>query len=156
MQRTRLFKSLAIIAAAGLSFAACGDDEESSSTTAGSSGDATLCDASKGPAEKTEVKLQLQWFTQAQFAGYYAAVAQGCYAELVSTSRFCRVQSRLCRKMCCVRRRRALAWVPKALASREAGANIVNMRRSSSAAERCRSVQDAGIVARRLCWPADQ
>ena len=80
MQRTRLFKSMAIVAAAGLAFAACGDDEKDSSSTNGSSS-TKLCDASKGPAEKTKVKLQLQWFTQAQFAGYYAAVDQGCYAE---------------------------------------------------------------------------
>ena len=79
MQRTRLFKSLAMVAAASLSFAACGDDEKESDSTGG--GDATLCDASKGPAEKTKVTLQLQWFTQAQFAGYFAAVDQGFYAE---------------------------------------------------------------------------
>ena len=80
MQRTGLMKSLAIVAAAGLTFVACGDDAKDSSSTNGSSS-TKLCDASKGPAEKTKVKLQLQWFTQAQFAGYYAAVDQGCYAE---------------------------------------------------------------------------
>ena len=31
--------------------------------------------------ELTQVKLQLQWFTQAQFAGYFAAVDQGFYKE---------------------------------------------------------------------------
>lgn len=31
--------------------------------------------------ELTEVTLQLQWYTQAQFAGYYAALDQGFYLE---------------------------------------------------------------------------
>ena len=35
----------------------------------------------------TKVKLQLQWVTQAQFAGYYAAVDQGFYKARASTSR---------------------------------------------------------------------
>ena len=56
MQRTRLFKSLAIMLAAGLAVAACGDDKKDS----GDNGSAKLCDASKGPAEKTKVKLQLK------------------------------------------------------------------------------------------------
>ena len=47
MQRTRLFKSLAIVAAAGLAFAACGDDDKDSATTDGA-GAAKLCDATKG------------------------------------------------------------------------------------------------------------
>jgi len=32
--------------------------------------------------ELTPVKLQLQWFTQAQFAGYFAAVDQGFYEDV--------------------------------------------------------------------------
>ena len=32
-------------------------------------------------AHRTPVKLQLQWVAQAQFAGYYAAVDQGYYAD---------------------------------------------------------------------------
>ena len=77
-----------------------------------------------------KVKLQLQWFAQAQFAGYYAAVDQGFYKDAVPRRRDPR------------RRRRhrpadspwptahadfAIAWVPKALASREAGANIIDI-----------------------------
>ena len=30
----------------------------------------------------TDVKVQMQWVTQAQFAGYYAALAQGYYEDL--------------------------------------------------------------------------
>jgi len=129
MQRTRLFKSLAIVAAAGLAFAACGDDEKDSSTT-DSPGGATLCDASKGPAEKTKVKLQLQWFTQAQFAGYYAAVDQGCYAEAgldVEILQLPSVEISPIDVLASGGADFALSWVPKALASREAGANVVNI-----------------------------
>lgn len=149
MQRTRLFKSLAIIAAAGLSFAACGDDEESSSTTAGSSGSATLCDASKGPAEKTEVKLQLQWFTQAQFAGYYAAVAQGCYAEAGLDVEILQGAVEIVPQdvLASGGADFALAWVPKALASREAGANIVNIAQIFQRSGTLQvSFKDAGIT----------
>src|SRR5215469_17885067 len=35
--------------------------------------------ASTKSAKLTKVTLQLKWVTQAQFAGYYAAVAQGYY-----------------------------------------------------------------------------
>jgi len=129
MQRTRLFKSLAIVAVAGLAFAACGDDEKDSTTTEGTGGP-TLCDASKGPAEKTKVKLQLQWFTQAQFAGYYAAVDQGCYAEAgldVEILQLPSVEISPIDVLASGGADFALSWVPKALASREAGANVVDI-----------------------------
>ena len=35
----------------------------------------------RAPAQLTPVKLQLQWVAQAQFAGYYAALAQGYYKD---------------------------------------------------------------------------
>ena len=126
MQRTRLFKSLAIVAAAGLAFAACGDDEKDSS---GGDDTAKLCDASKGPAEKTKVTLQLQWFTQAQFAGYYAAIDQGCYAEAGLDVEILQGAVEIVPQdvLASGGADFALAWVPKALASREAGANIVNI-----------------------------
>jgi len=76
-----------------------------------------------------EVSLQLQWFIQAQFAGYYAALDQGYYddfcldvtiveggVEIVPQTQLANGDVDF-----------ALAWVPKALASREAGANIVNI-----------------------------
>ncbi len=129
MQRTRLIRSLAIVAAAGLAFAACGDDAKDSGTTDGPTGP-TLCDASKGPAEKTKVKLQLQWFTQAQFAGYYAAVDQGCYAEAgldVEILQLPAVEISPIDVLASGGADFALSWVPKALASREAGANVVDI-----------------------------
>ena len=38
-------------------------------------------DGSAAADELTPVKLQLQWFAQAQFAGYYAALDQGFFEE---------------------------------------------------------------------------
>ena len=76
-----------------------------------------------------EVSLQLQWFVQAQFAGYYAADALGYYdaacldVTIVEGGVDIVPQTQLANGDVDF----ALAWVPKALASREAGANIVNI-----------------------------
>ncbi len=76
-----------------------------------------------------EVSLQLQWFVQAQFAGYYAAIDQGYYdaacldVTIVEGGVDIVPQTQLANGDVDF----ALAWVPKALASREAGANIVNV-----------------------------
>lgn len=100
-----------------------------------------------------EVSLQLQWFTQAQFAGYYAAVDQGFYedqcldveikegaVEIVPQSELANGNTDF-----------AIAWVPKALQTREAGADIVNI---AQVFERSGTLQvsfaDAGITS-----PAD-
>lgn len=75
------------------------------------------------------VSLQLQWFTQGQFAGYFAAVDQGFYSEqgldvtikeggvdIVPQTVLAQGQADY-----------AIAWVPKALASREQGAAITDV-----------------------------
>ncbi|HAP77337.1 MAG TPA: ABC transporter substrate-binding protein [Acidimicrobiaceae bacterium] len=129
-QRSRVRKSFAVLAIAGLAISACGDDEESGGGSETTTGGATaICDASKGPAEKTEVKLQLQWLTQAQFAGYYAAIDQGCYAEqgLDVTILEGAVEINPVDVLASGQSDFAISWVPKALAGREAGANIVNI-----------------------------
>src|SRR5687768_16246792 len=83
-----------------------------------------------GDCETTDqVSLQLQWFIQAQFAGYFAAQDQGFYADqcldvtIVEGGVDIVPQQQLADGAVDF----ALAWVPKALASREAGANIVNI-----------------------------
>jgi NitT/TauT family transport system substrate-binding protein len=126
MKPMRITKAFALLAVAGLGIAACGSDTKS--TSGGTTG-AALCDASKAPATKTKVKLQLQWFTQAQFAGYFAALDQGCYAsegldvEIVEGGVEIVPQKQLADGQVDF----ALSWVPKALASREAGADIVDI-----------------------------
>jgi NitT/TauT family transport system substrate-binding protein len=75
------------------------------------------------------VKLQLQWFYQAQFAGYIAAVDQGFYkeqgldVELLEGGVDIVPQTVLAQGKADY----AVAWVPKALASREQGANITDV-----------------------------
>jgi len=81
------------------------------------------------PGGVTKVKLQLQWFTQAQFAGYFAAVDQGYFrdqgldvqileggVDIVPQTVLAQGQADY-----------AIAWVPKALASREQGAEITDV-----------------------------
>jgi NitT/TauT family transport system substrate-binding protein len=60
-----------LVAALVLGLAACGGDDEEAGP------------AEEAPAqqETAKVTLQLKWVTQAQFAGYYAALEQGYYDE---------------------------------------------------------------------------
>jgi NitT/TauT family transport system substrate-binding protein len=112
----------AVGVAAALVLAGCssGDDGEGTDEPAAS-------DSAGG--ELTPVKLQLQWFTQAQFAGYYAAVDQGYYedegldVEIVEGGTDIVPQSVLADGSVDY----AIAWVPKALASREQGAGITDV-----------------------------
>ena len=79
--------------------------------------------------ELREVSLQLQWFTQSQFAGYYAAQALGIYeeygldveilegsVEIVPASVLDSGAADF-----------AVSWVPRGLVPREEGANITNI-----------------------------
>jgi NitT/TauT family transport system substrate-binding protein len=149
----------AIVSLAGLLVAACGSDESSTDTTATAGGDTTAaaggdttvaaggdttvagdsgsssgsglavdvatCTAPTG----AKVKLQLQWVTQAQFAGYFAAVDQGFYekagldVEIVEGGVDIPPQKTLASGAVDF----AISWVPKALAEREAGAKVTNI-----------------------------
>jgi len=121
MRRNKGWKLAAGVVALSLAAVACGGDDSSS--------DAPASNAPAACATTTPVKLQLQWFTQAQFAGYFAAVDQGFYADQ------CLDVSILEGGVDIVPQQQladgavdfALSWVPKALASREAGANIVDI-----------------------------
>ena len=125
MRKLKGWKAAAgVVAALSLAVAACGgDDGDSSGGESGGGESAGECES------LTPVKLQLQWFAQAQFAGYYAAVDQGFYADqcldvsIVEGGVDIVPQQQLADGAVDF----ALAWVPKALASREAGANIVNI-----------------------------
>lgn len=76
-----------------------------------------------------EVSLQLQWFIQGQFSGYLAAVDQGFYeamcldVEIVEGAVDIVPQQQLADGAADF----AIAWVPKALQTREQGADIVNI-----------------------------
>jgi NitT/TauT family transport system substrate-binding protein len=74
MTKARWFRLASLVAAALLALAACGGDDDDGDA-AGDTGGAAE------PAELTPVTLQLKWVTQAQFAGYYAALEQGYYED---------------------------------------------------------------------------
>jgi len=120
MRRTTLRKSiraLSIGAALTLLATACGGGDSSTSDSAAAGG---------GPVK---VKLQLQWVTQAQFAGYLAAADQGYYkaegldVEILEGGVDIVPQTVLAQGQADY----AIAWVPKALASREQGAGITDV-----------------------------
>ena len=117
MSRTR-WAALALSAGL-LALAACGGGTQPSSTASGSA----------SAAEPAEVKLQLQWVAQAQFAGYYAAVDQGYYrdagldVEIVEGGPDIVPQDVLSAGDADY----AISWVPKVLGSIEKGAKITNV-----------------------------
>jgi NitT/TauT family transport system substrate-binding protein len=135
---TNRSKIVGLALAGTLILAACGDDSGGSSadttqaavaptiietTAAGAPTSAPEC------KELTPVKLQLQWFTQAQFAGYFAAKDQGLYeaqcldVQILEGGVDIVPQTQLATGAADF----AIAWVPKALASREQGAEITDI-----------------------------
>jgi len=72
-----LFVFAALLVAMAFAVAACGGDDEEAA------GDTAAADTSGGGCDSPDkVTLQLKWVTQAQFAGYYAAVEKGYYKRL--------------------------------------------------------------------------
>ena len=109
---------LASLIAAVLTLSACGTADTPATTTPGASGGAL-----------TPVKLQLQWFYQAQFAGYIAAVDQGFYSEQGLDVQLLEGGVDIVPQTVLAQGKAdyAVAWVPKALASREQGAAITDV-----------------------------
>lgn len=111
--------ALAAVAAAGLLLTGC-------STTDGAQASG---DGPTDGGELTPVTLQLQWLTQAQFAGYYAALDQGYYAdegldvEIVPSGGDVVPQDALAAGDADY----AIAWVPKVLGSIEQGAQVTHV-----------------------------
>ncbi|MGK2853125.1 MAG: ABC transporter substrate-binding protein, partial [Microbacteriaceae bacterium] len=113
MNRKRILGGLAAVVTAGLVLAGCapaGSDDEAA-------------------AELIPVTLQLQWLTQAQFAGYYVALEKGYFEDegldvtIVPGAVDIVPQDVLASGDVDF----AVAWVPKALASIEAGAGITDI-----------------------------
>jgi NitT/TauT family transport system substrate-binding protein len=128
--RTR--RLVALFAAAMFAAAACSGGGSSAApsgaaTTAPSTDPGTSTEPSAGTGELIPIRLQLQWFPQAQFAGYYAALAEGYYedegfdvtilpgaVEIVPATVVAGGQAEF-----------GISWVPRMLAPREAGADGV-------------------------------
>jgi NitT/TauT family transport system substrate-binding protein len=81
------------------------------------------------PTPLTRVTLQLQWVTQSQFAGYYAAVDKGLYhAEGLNVAiKVGAVEIVPQQVVATGGAQFGIAWLPKVLASREQGARLVNI-----------------------------
>ncbi len=79
--------------------------------------------------ELTPVRLQLQWVAQSQFAGYYAAQTQGFYEDegLDLTILEGAVEIVPQQVVAAGDADFGIAWVPKMLASRQQGADLVNI-----------------------------
>jgi len=132
-------QALVIGVAAALALAGC-------SSAAGEEG--TQTEETADGTELTPVTLQLQWLTQAQFAGYYAALAEGYYeeeglaVEILPSGGDIVPQDALANGEVDF----AIAWVPKVLGSIEQGAEITNV---AQIFERSATLQvafaDAGI-----------
>lgn len=137
MKKQRIRVATAGLVALSLLTVACGSDDNSSSAPSGSTATGATTapggtDAAGGGGDCAKVdpiSLQLQWVAQGQFAGYYAAKDKGFYeaqcldvtiveggVEIVPQTQLANGDVDF-----------ALAWVPKALASREAGAKITNI-----------------------------
>ena len=159
MRTRKITKVIGALAALSLVAAACGGDDDAAEPAdapadepADAPADAPADEPAEAPADEPaadsempadgttddmvvecdtprEMSLQLQWFTQAQFAGYYAAQDQGFYKahcldvtilegglDIVPQTQLANGDADF-----------AISWVGKALASREAGADIVNI-----------------------------
>jgi len=127
----RRFKTMAAGAATlALVTAACGSSSSSSSseTTAAAGGTETTA-AAAACTTPTKVTLQLQWFIQAQFGGYYAALDKGFFKDQCLDVTIAEGGVDIVPQQVLADGGAdfAIAWVPKALATREAGANIVDI-----------------------------
>ncbi len=118
----RVKRWLALLAALALVAAACGGDSADDDGDTGGD-DGAECET------VDDVRLQLQWFAQAQFAGYYVANDLGFYEEecLNVTILEGAVEIVPQTVLATGGAEFGLAWVPKALVSREQGADIVNI-----------------------------
>ena len=122
---------VALAAVASLALAACGGAETEEPAAPGSEAAAedTAAPAGEAAGELTPVKLQLQWFAQAQFAGYYAAVAEGLYEEEgLDVSIIEGAVDIVPQQVVATGGAEfGIAWVPKALVSNTEDAGLVNV-----------------------------
>jgi NitT/TauT family transport system substrate-binding protein len=72
MKRSRWYWLAGLLVLVALAAAGCGGDDDDEAAPAGETGQTE---------ERDSVTLQLKWVTQAQFAGFYAALEQGYYDD---------------------------------------------------------------------------
>lgn len=127
----RRYRWPALLAVLALVLAACGDGstDETTAPTDGGDGTTETTGSAEACASLDEVRLQLQWVAQSQFAGYYAALDEGLYEArcLDVTILEGAVDIVPQQVLASGGAEFGIAWVPKALVSRQAGADIVNI-----------------------------
>lgn len=86
-------------------------------------------ESSSGDGGLTKVTLQLQWVAQAQFAGYYAALAEGYYKDegLDVTINEAGTDTVPIDVLASGNADFAISWVPKVLGSIEQGTNVTDI-----------------------------
>ncbi|MDZ5619266.1 ABC transporter substrate-binding protein [Nocardioides sp. HM23] len=129
----RSLKLGAATVALALVMTGCGDDDDGGSSSEvevqQSEDCATRTKEARDAGELQEVSLQLQWVSQAQFAGYYAAVAECYYVDegldvnIIEGGVDIVPQDVLASGDVDY----AISWVPKVLGSIEQGAGITNV-----------------------------
>ncbi|HSJ34441.1 MAG TPA: ABC transporter substrate-binding protein [Acidimicrobiia bacterium] len=132
--RTSYRRMLALLLVLALALVACGDGDDATDTTAGDAtppetGSTETTSGEEACESPDQVRLQLQWFAQAQFAGYYAAIDQGFYEDQCLEVEILEGGVDIVPQQVLASggAEFGLAWVPKALVSREAGADIINI-----------------------------
>ncbi len=131
--RTTLVKLGGVAVALALVMTGCGDDDDGGSSSEvdvqQDEDCATRTQEARDAGELQEVSLQLQWVSQAQFAGYYAAVAECFYVDegldvnIIEGGVDIVPQDVLASGDVDY----AISWVPKVLGSIEQGAGITNV-----------------------------
>jgi NitT/TauT family transport system substrate-binding protein len=126
---TRWKRALALGATAVLAAACSSTGGVATSGPSAAAPSAAESGAASQPAQLTKVRVQLKWVAQAQFAGYYAAVDQGYYADQGLD-----VQILLggpdidpVRVVASDGAEFGTTWVPAMLAAREGGADVVDI-----------------------------
>jgi NitT/TauT family transport system substrate-binding protein len=122
-----LFAALAVVLAACSSGGGSATSAPSAGSEAPSAAAPSESASASAAAELKPIRLQLQWFPQAQFAGYFAAKDQGFYkdegldvtilpgaVEIVPATVVAGGQAEF-----------GISWVPRMLAPRESGADPV-------------------------------
>ena len=121
---------VALAAVASLALAACGgEDATPADDPSAAAGGAAGEGGGEAGGELTPVSLQLQWFAQAQFAGYYAAVAEGFYEEEGLDVSIVEGAVDIVPQQVVATggAEFGIAWVPKALVSNTEDAGLVNV-----------------------------
>ena len=119
---------LVALVAGAMILAACGDGGEGGgSDTTAAGGDGTTAPVECESVD--QVRLQLQWVAQSQFAGYFVANDLGFYEEQCLEVEILEGAVEIVPQTVLASggAEFGLAWVPKALVSRNEGADIINI-----------------------------